>query len=264
MRLSEPSGPARSSNIATNSPTTTGGNPKPLFATASIVLRPRNRPRPIANPIGTPITIARNAAHNVVRSVTLSTDQRSGVGCNRSCHACCRPSQMKCTGRYLPRVFLEQWLRGIKRTYIYELVDVGAGKGDNGYGLLHADFTPKPAFTAIKNMLGLLADPGPSFKPGGLDLKLSGGNANVQHLLLQKRDGRFYLALWVEAPCFDMNSKQWTPVPATNVTIAVGEALRMTTHRLDDSGNVQTTALGTGTTQTIEVSDIVTIVEISQ
>jgi hypothetical protein len=68
------------------------------------------------------------------------------------------------SGKYLPRIFLEHWLAGIKRTYIYELVDLGAGMNDNGYGLLHSNFTPKPGFTAIKNVLGLLGGPWPGIQ----------------------------------------------------------------------------------------------------
>jgi hypothetical protein len=167
-------------------------------------------------------------------------------------------------GRYLPRIFLEQWLHGIKRTYIYELVDVGAQASDNGYGLLHADFSPKPGYNAIKNLLGLLADAGPAFLPAGLDFKLSGEVANVHHLLLQKRDGRFFLAIWVEQPSYDVNAKRGLAVPTQSVTITTGQPSRVVTHRLDASGNMQTSALGTGTTQTMDISDLVTILEISQ
>jgi hypothetical protein len=111
-------------------------------------------------------------------------------------------------GRYLPRIFLEQWLGGIERTYIYELVDVGNTVASNGYGLMHTDFSPKPAYKAMKDLLVLLTDEGPAFKPGGLGMKLSGETANVQRLLLQKWNGRFYLAIWVELPSHDVNSKK--------------------------------------------------------
>lgn len=47
--------------------------------------------------------------------------------------------------RYMPRVFLEQWLYGIKRTYIYELVDVGSNVSGNGYELCCTPiFRPNP------------------------------------------------------------------------------------------------------------------------
>ena len=95
------------------------------------------------------------------------------------------------SGKYLPCVLLEQLMHRIKKTYISELVDVGSGDGDNGYGLLHSDFSPKPAYNAIKNMLGLLSDPGPWFQTTGLGFTLSGNLANVHHLLLESGTARF-------------------------------------------------------------------------
>jgi hypothetical protein len=168
------------------------------------------------------------------------------------------------SGKYLPRVLLEQWMNGIKKTYIYELVDEGSGQPDNGYGLLHSDFSPKPAYNAIKNVLGLLADPGPAFQASGLDFTLSGNLANVQHVLLEKRDGTFYLAIWVEQPDYDVNAKQELSVPAQQVTVQTGQQMRINVHQLDASGNMQTSTLGVGQTQTIEVTDLVMILEISQ
>jgi hypothetical protein len=167
-------------------------------------------------------------------------------------------------GRYLPRVLLEQWMHGITRTYIYELVDVGAQIGDNGFGLLHSDFSPKPAYSAIKSVLSLLSDPGPTFQTGGLDFKLSGNLTNIHHLLLQKRDGTFYLAIWVEQPSYDVNAKKQLSVPAQQVTLQTERQMRINVHQIDASGNMQNTTLGIGQTQTIEVNDLLTILEISQ
>jgi putative Ig domain-containing protein/IPT/TIG domain-containing protein len=167
-------------------------------------------------------------------------------------------------GKYMPRVFLEQWLNGIKRTYIYELLDVGPNAGDNNYGLLHSDFSPKPAYTAVKNLLNLLSDPGPSFTPAGLDYTLSGNLTNVHHLLLQKRDGTSYLLLWVELPSYDVNTKQEISVAAQQVTVATGQAVRTNAYTWDITGNMNTSTLGVGQTQTIQVSDMVTVLEISQ
>ena len=166
------------------------------------------------------------------------------------------------SGKYLPRVLLEQWMNGINRTYIYELVDVGNGHGDNGYGLLHSDFSPKPAYNAIVNMLGLLSDPGPTFQAGGLNYKLSGNLANVQHLLLEKRNGTFYLAVWVEQPSYDVNAKKELSVAAQQVTVQTAQQMRINVHQIDASGNMQTSSLGVGQRQTIEVSDLLAILEI--
>jgi hypothetical protein len=168
------------------------------------------------------------------------------------------------SGKYLPRLFLEQWLHGIRRTYIYELVDIGAQLADNGFGLLHNDFSPKPGYNAIKSLLGLLTDPGPAFPLGNLDYKLSGNVANVHHLLLEKRDGTFYLAIWIEQLGYDVNAKQPLVVAAQTVSIETTQPMKISRSSLDGSGNLQTTALGAGQTRTIDVNDQVTILEISQ
>ena len=65
-------------------------------------------------------------------------------------------------GKYVPRVFLEQWQRGIQRTYLYELIDLPTGHavGDSMFGLLRSDFSAKPAYTALTNLLHLLGRPG--------------------------------------------------------------------------------------------------------
>lgn len=60
------------------------------------------------------------------------------------------------------------------------------------------DFSPKPAYTALRNTIALLEDPGPTFEPGSLDYALIGDTTNVHRTLLQKRDGTFYLVLWQE------------------------------------------------------------------
>jgi hypothetical protein len=120
------------------------------------------------------------------------------------------------------------------------------------------------AYNAVKNMLGLLSDPGPAFQAGGLNFKPSGNLTNVQHLLLEKRDGTFYLAIWVEQPGYDLNAKKELSVAAQQVTVQTGQQMRINIHQLDGSGNMQTSTLGVGQTQTIEVNDLVTILEISQ
>src|SRR5262249_37883627 len=101
-------------------------------------------------------------------------------------------------GRYVLRLFLEFFTSGISRTYLYELIDEGTNTGEReqNFGLLRYDGSEKPAFTGLKNLIGLLSDPGAGFTPGKLGYALSGDTAGVRQLLLQRRDGRFYLVLW--------------------------------------------------------------------
>ncbi len=54
----------------------------------------------------------------------------------------------------------------------------------------------KPEFYSTKRFLSLLADRGPSFAPAPLQVRVSGGGADLRQTLVQKRDGRHYLLLW--------------------------------------------------------------------
>jgi hypothetical protein len=168
------------------------------------------------------------------------------------------------SGKYLPRVVLEQWMHGIKRTFIYELVDIGSTFGQNGFGLLRADFSPKPAYNSIKSTIGLLSDPGPVFSTHRLGVALDGDLSNVHHLLLEKRTGTYYLIIWVEEPGYDVNGRKNIDVPAHRITLKIGRPMTTTLHRLDAVGNAQSLVLGGGQSQTFEVTDYITLVEFSQ
>ena len=162
------------------------------------------------------------------------------------------------------RLFLEQWQQGVKRTYLYELIDLppGHGAGDSMFGLLRSDFSPKFAYSALKNFLQLLADPGLPYTSEELNFTLSGDLADVHHLLFQKRDGTFYLALWVEAPSYDMNSKKAIDVPTHHVIVQNDETIDAVSHAFGKSGTAHTTPLASGKTHAVDVSDYVTILEL--
>lgn len=110
------------------------------------------------------------------------------------------------SGAYLPRVYLDHYRSGIIRTYFYELInlrpDPGATDEQANYGILRNDLSYKPAGYALRNMVSILKDAGPIFPSNsGIDYSLS--NPNVQSVLFQKRNGRFYLALWLQTSMWD-------------------------------------------------------------
>jgi hypothetical protein len=166
-------------------------------------------------------------------------------------------------GKYVPRVYLEQWRRNIQRTYLYELVDMPTGfpAGDSKFGLLRADFSAKPAYTALTNLIHLLSDPGPSYVGQDFTFALTGDVSDVDHVLLQKRDGTFYLALWVEEPSYDVNSKKALPVSTHHVLVQSDQGASVVVHSFGQSGAVQTASLAASTTHTVDVTDYVTILE---
>jgi hypothetical protein len=111
-----------------------------------------------------------------------------------------RPASERVDGIYTPRLYLDNFRRGISRTFVYDLIDDQNDPGrtdiESNFGLLHNDFSPKPAFTAMSRLIALLSDRGPSFTPGSLSYSLENAPSSVRRLLLQKRDGSFYLVLW--------------------------------------------------------------------
>ncbi|MGB7310731.1 MAG: hypothetical protein WBC67_16860 [Candidatus Acidiferrales bacterium] len=166
-------------------------------------------------------------------------------------------------GKYLPRLLLEQWEHGIQRTYIYQLLDLGNKKfADDSFGLLHADFSPKPGYTAIQNIIRLLSDPGPSFHPGELDYSVTGDVAGVDHALFEKRDGTFFLALWVEKPSYDVDAKKVLPVAVHKISIQMQSPMTLGVHTLDDAGAMHTAAIGTAQAASLKLDDKVTILEL--
>ena len=77
-------------------------------------------------------------------------------------------------GKYAVRAFAEFFRRGIYRTFKYELVNQDIPGPEGAFGLLRNDLSEKPSFRAVKNLITILADKGPTFQPGTLDYMLTG------------------------------------------------------------------------------------------
>jgi hypothetical protein len=169
-------------------------------------------------------------------------------------------------GKYLPRLLFLQWMHGIQRTYVYELLDVGDRQkfGDATYGLLRANFTPKPAYTAVRSVMQLLADPGPAFAAGNLDFSLSGDLKDVDHLLLEKRNGTFFLAIWIEELGWDVDRRTAMPVAGRQIVVRTRDAVKITLHRLGKDGEMASSELRVGVERSVEIGDRVMILEISR
>jgi hypothetical protein len=166
-------------------------------------------------------------------------------------------------GKYVPRLFLENFNAGLARTYTYELIDQGTDLSDmqQNFGLLRNDGSPKPAFIALRNTLTLLNDVG-SGPPIALRYTLVGDTTTVHHSLLSKSDGRFYLALWREVPSYDPATKSDLAVPARVLTLQ----LSAPAHAVRTYDPVVAATAATQVTNqnqvTLQVSDQLLIVEI--
>jgi hypothetical protein len=133
---------------------------------------------------------------------------------------------------YIVRTFLEHFADGIPRTYAYELLDETAEPGlrnpEEHFGLLRHDFSEKPAFIALKNLLALV---GPNQRPAALRplrLDVSAAVPDVRRLVLQKADGTYLIALWRLASVWNRERHRALSVSPGRVTLTLPDAARGT------------------------------------
>jgi hypothetical protein len=172
-------------------------------------------------------------------------------------------------GRYIVRLLLEQYMHGIQRTYLYELLDTeipSRGVRDR-FGLCHSDFGHKPAFTAVQSLLKLLSEPSAkSAQPrmDQLDFHIEGVTESMHHLLLQKQNGDFYLALWIEAPAYDVDAKKPIAVAAHEIILQLPGPWHSQAMHFNDAGTFEGGPLQTGSSLRLTVDDRVTMIRLSR
>ena len=139
---------------------------------------------------------------------------------------------------YLPRTLLLSFNKNILHTFLYELLDEVSSPD---YGLLTTHLRPKPAFTAVSSLLHLLADPGPTFTAGSLTYVLRSNSKDLNHTLLQKRDGSFWLILWREASAYDPSTNTAVALPEASVTLSLDQKFAVDKmYKFDDAGEIRT------------------------
>ncbi len=125
---------------------------------------------------------------------------------------------------YTLRTLLEHFKSGITRTYLYEMVDETADPAETNseehFGLLRSDFTPKPAYTALKNLLWLIGDGAPAGGVRPIDLTLPGAGG-VRDLVLQNSAGTYAVVLWRLDSVWDTVRRRSIAVSAAPQTIAL-------------------------------------------
>jgi chitodextrinase len=123
----------------------------------------------------------------------------------------------------IPMLFAGYFRHGIRRLYLFNVVNV------DGYGLLDSEGKERPAYTAMKEFLGLVKDAdwdpaqhrwvgGDGFETRALRFAISGAPPSLRSLVLQKASGDWYLLLWNELPNYDAGARRDTtnaPVPVT-------------------------------------------------
>jgi chitodextrinase len=107
--------------------------------------------------------------------------------------------------KYLPRHYMENFIHPwVAKDFLYNF----QVRSDNFFvPFLDSNGNPKPAFFAVKNMISILSDKGEPFTPGSLNYTITGDKTNMREVLTQKRDGIFYLVLWLNVNSWNYDAQ---------------------------------------------------------
>ncbi len=170
-------------------------------------------------------------------------------------------------GKYTARMFAEFFRRGVYRTCKYELTNQDIPTREGVFGLLRIDLSEKPSFRAVKNLITILTDKGPSFEPGTLNYVLSGSMDNVRQILFQKRNDDFYLMVWVEVPSWNSTTLVDIYPPPQEVVLTLQDSNRISSATLyvfNNTADVNTFNLTINNNQvTFNATDKISIIKLS-
>jgi hypothetical protein len=123
------------------------------------------------------------------------------------------PTSEAAAAVYIPRLLATAFGAGVQRTFLYELIDnrpdPGLGDPIQHWGLLRNDFSPKPAFTAVKTLIAAVrASPGPRTSGSlGWALRVDDGS-RVDRVALVRPDGSLAIALWRPVSVWDRDVRR--------------------------------------------------------
>jgi PA14 domain len=185
---------------------------------------------------------------------------------------CARPISVSenVQSKYTLRVlFWSLFDADFERIVLYEMIDEASRASSNWtngayYGLLRSDLTPKPAYTSLKRLTSLLAEPNASpFTPQGLSYSLSGSIANVRSYLLQKSNGTHYLVLYQDVSSWDAGADTGISNPNKSVTVNLGSpASRVLVHSPHSSATPVADNAGPVSSVSVSVPDHPLVLEI--
>jgi hypothetical protein len=137
------------------------------------------------------------------------------------------PCDERTAGVYTLRTVLEHFKAGIRRTYLYEAIDLwpdpAREKASWNFGILRNDFSPKPAYTSLQNLLATTRS-GEAVELAPLPLEVERGPGDLRELLLRRADGAYVLALWRQISVWDRDARQALPVEPSRVEVNVPSA----------------------------------------
>lgn len=177
-----------------------------------------------------------------------------------------RASSERAAAVYGPRQAIYNFASGIPNSFSYELIDLRPDAENNdvehNFGLLRNDFSRKPVFTALANMTSLLKDPGPAFTPTVLNYKLDGADDKTRTMLLQKRDGSHWLAVWQETSVWDRDAYRDLDPANVQPVLTLPQPVATIQTFMPNRGTAALRRLTNASSLSFESSEEVTLIEI--
>jgi len=190
------------------------------------------------------------------------TGYHNAVNCSGCGH---NPTSEKAAGVYLPRLFMENFRRGIPRTYSYELIDEWPNpekdEPEKNFGLVRNDGSRKPAFVALRNLLTILADSGSASGKLAFSLQCDGCPEPLRHVLLRKSTGAYYLVAWRESSVWNRNTRTDTTNGPQSAELKLAAPGKLEV--FDPSKSATPTDTTTSASHRIALSDGLTIIKIT-
>jgi hypothetical protein len=163
------------------------------------------------------------------------------------------PASEEAAAVYIPRLLATAFGAGVRRTFIYELLDEKPDPGlldaEQHFGLLRNDLSPKPAFTAVKTLIAAVRrSPGPP--EGGEPARRVEADGELERITLRRADGSLAILLWRPVSVWDRDARKpldpgqmhvrlsfpgrgardlevWRPSVSTGPVLARGHASRL-------------------------------------
>lgn len=162
--------------------------------------------------------------------------------------------------RYISRALFENLRCGVPRTYVYQLFDYGPDDGAR-MGLLNADYTPKPAWTRLQQLIALFADIGASPRAPLTYAIRNDELGLLHHVLFQRSDGTYMLVMWLAATDYNASTHSISgpSEEAVNVALPASVVAAIQTQYLDGGAERQIPIAVAGGTASVRVSSVVSV-----
>ncbi len=156
-------------------------------------------------------------------------------------------------GVYMPRMLTEYFGRGVERTYIHQLMDIGSSNTSDtqNWGLIRNDGTLKPSYNALDTLIDTLNEAtwntttkewvSPNFTPDAIDVSYTKSSNQIRTpVVLQKSDGRFYFLTYRDVDVVNPDTKANIDYGQLDLDITFnGNAVSSFTHwRFNDNGDL--------------------------